>query len=50
MPDKSFEPLPIYCTIRPSWIHGLGLFATREIRKDTELGICLLYTSPSPRD
>lgn len=39
MPEKSFEPLPIYCTIRPSWIHGLGLFATKEIKKDTELGI-----------
>ena len=39
MPDKSFEPLPLQCTIRPSWIHGLGLFATKEIRKDTELGI-----------
>ena len=39
MPDKSFEPLPFQCTIRPSWIHGLGLFATKEIKKDTELGI-----------
>ena len=31
----SYNPLPIYCTIRPSWIEGLGIFATREIRKDT---------------
>ena len=34
-----YNPLPIFCTIKPSFIHGLGLFATREIRKDTELGI-----------
>ena len=35
----SYNPLPIFCTIKPSFINGLGLFATREIRKDTELGI-----------
>jgi len=35
----SYHPLPYQCTIRPSWIEGLGLFAVREIRKDTTLGI-----------
>ena len=35
----NYQPLPICCTIKPSFVHGLGLFATREIRKDTELGI-----------
>ena len=34
-----YNPLPIFCTIKPSFIHGLGLFATREIRKDTVLGV-----------
>ena len=35
----AYQPLPIFCTIKPSFIHGLGLFVTREIKKDTELGI-----------
>ena len=35
----TYNPLPIFCTIKPSFIHGLGLFATREIRKDTVLGV-----------
>ena len=35
----AYQPLPIFCTIKPSFIHGLGLFAKREIKKDTELGI-----------
>jgi len=35
----AYNPLPIFCTIKPSFIDGLGLFATREIKKDTELGI-----------
>ena len=48
----SYNPLPIFCTIKPSFINGLGLFATREIRKDTELGIShievddILYRTP----
>ena len=35
----SYNPLPIFCTIRPSWIEGLGVFAVKEIRQDTELGV-----------
>tara|TARA_A100000172_G_C3032500_1_gene107249 strand:+ start:1109 stop:1396 length:288 start_codon:yes stop_codon:yes gene_type:complete len=47
-----YNPLPIFCTIKPSFIHGLGLFATREIKKDTELGLShievdnVLYRTP----
>jgi hypothetical protein len=29
----AYNPLPIFCTIKPSFIDGLGLFATREIKK-----------------
>ena len=35
----SYKPLPPFVTIRPSWIEGLGVFATHEIKKGTELGI-----------
>jgi len=35
----TYQPLPYQCTIRPSWIEGLGLFAVKEIREDTNLGI-----------
>ena len=35
----SYNPLPIFCTIRPSWIEGLGVFAIKEIRSDVELGV-----------
>ena len=35
----TYQPLPYQCTIRPSWIEGLGLFAVKEIRKNTTLGI-----------
>ena len=35
----NYNPLPFQCTIRPSWIEGLGVFAAKEIRQDTELGV-----------
>jgi SET domain-containing protein len=35
----NYNPLPTCCTIRPSWIEGLGVFAIKEIRQDTELGV-----------
>ena len=35
----NYNPLPICCTIRPSWIEGLGVFAVKEIKQDTELGV-----------
>ena len=36
---KTFEPLPSSITIRESSIHGLGLFAIKNIAPKTELGI-----------
>ena len=36
---KQFKPIPDYLTIKKSAIHGLGLFATEEIKKGVELGI-----------
>ena len=36
---KSFRPLPESITIKPSQLHGLGLFATEDIPKGTQLGI-----------
>ena len=48
----NYNPLPIFCTIKASYINGLGLFATKEIKKDTELGIShievddILYRTP----
>ena len=34
-----YKPLPKELTIKPSQIHGLGLFATENIPKETVLGI-----------
>ena len=48
----NYNPLPIFCTIKASPINGLGLFATKEIKKNTELGIShievddILYRTP----
>ena len=36
---KTFEPLPSNVTIKKSSIHGLGLFAAKEIPAKIELGI-----------
>jgi len=36
---KTFEPLPSNITIKRSSIHGLGLFAAKNILPKTELGI-----------
>ena len=36
---KQFKPIPDYLTIKKSDIHGLGLFATEEIKESVELGI-----------
>ena len=37
-----YKPLPNYITVRESKIHGLGLFATKEIRHNTLIGIILV--------
>tara|TARA_R100001163_G_C4996000_1_gene146858 strand:- start:337 stop:627 length:291 start_codon:yes stop_codon:yes gene_type:complete len=48
----NYNPLPIFCTIKASSINGLGLFATKKIKKDTELGIShievddIIYRTP----
>ena len=34
-----YKPLPDFLTIKQSKIHGLGLFATKKIAKDTNMGI-----------
>ena len=36
---KTYRPLPIYLTIMPSSIEGLGLFCIADIEKDTYLGV-----------
>ena len=36
---KEFTPISSSLTIKESSIHGLGLFAMKDIKKDTELGI-----------
>jgi len=38
-----YTPLPTYIEIRPSPIHGHGLFARQRIPKDTNLGISHVY-------
>ena len=35
----TYRPLPECLTIKKSDIHGLGIFATCDIEKDTDLGI-----------
>ena len=35
----SYKPLPKEVTVKRSKVEGLGLFSTRTIEKDTELGI-----------
>jgi len=36
---KKYKPLPDSVTIRPSSIHGLGLFSTTYIPAGTEIGV-----------
>tara|TARA_R110000765_G_scaffold30753_1_gene72428 strand:+ start:941 stop:1228 length:288 start_codon:yes stop_codon:yes gene_type:complete len=35
----TYKPLPKSLTIKPSTIEGLGLFATKDIKADTMLGL-----------
>lgn len=39
MDKKFYKPLPDCVTIKPSLIHGLGLYATQKIEINTNLGI-----------
>ena len=40
---KNYRPLPNSLTIKPSGIEGLGLFATKFIKKGTLLGTTHVY-------
>jgi len=39
MKTKKYKPLPDSLTIKKSNIEGLGLFATKDIKKNTNLGM-----------
>jgi len=41
--EISYKPLPSNLTIKQSTIHGLGLFATEDIKANHELGIIHHY-------
>jgi SET domain-containing protein len=43
--DHKYKPLPEDLTIKNSDIHGLGLFATKYINSDVELGISHIETN-----
>ena len=34
-----YKPLPVFLTIKPSGIHGLGLYSTEKIPKNHVLGV-----------
>ena len=38
-----YSPLPDYLQLQPSPIHGYGVFTTKDIPKDTILGISHIY-------
>ena len=38
-----YKPLPDYVTIKKSSVHGLGLFATKHIESDTNIGLTHIY-------
>jgi len=40
---KTYSPLPHYLTIKESNIHGLGLFATKDIKSKIIVGISHRY-------
>ena len=40
-----YKPLPEDLTVKPSSIHGLGIFATEDISRDTSLGITHVYSN-----
>jgi SET domain-containing protein len=41
--EKNYMPLPDFLDIKKSKIHGRGLFATKDIKAETVLGISHLY-------
>ena len=44
-----YNPLPENLTIRPSLVHGNGLFATQDIPIDTYLGISHVFNKGFPQ-
>ncbi len=47
--NMSYRPLPIYLTIKPSNINGLGVFATDDIDENHVLGITHVF-NPNYQD
>ena len=45
---KEWRPLPDSITIKESKIEGLGVFATKDIPSDTDLGISHVYDNRFP--
>ena len=45
---KEWRPLPDSITIKESEIQGLGVFATKDIPSDTDLGISHVYDNRFP--
>jgi len=45
---KEWKPLPDSITIKESKIEGLGVFATKDIPSDTDLGISHVYDNRFP--
>jgi SET domain-containing protein len=43
-----YRPLPDCCTIKPSSIEGLGLFATKLIPSGTDLGMTHIFDNRLP--
>ena len=47
---KEWRPLPDSITIKESKIEGLGVFATKDIPSDTDLGISHVYDNRFPNN
>ena len=45
---KEWRPLPDFITIKESKIEGLGIFATKEIKEGSDLGISHVYDKRFP--
>ena len=45
---KEWRPLPDFLTIKESKIEGLGIFATKEIKEGSDLGISHVYDDRFP--
>ena len=45
---KEWRPLPDFITIKESKIEGLGIFATKDIKEGSDLGISHVYDKRFP--